>query len=65
LKTAQEMKFLTIQSENILSIKDDYPKQGADPSNLTKEGVIILSQLLRKSCQSFLSKASKSLARMI
>jgi len=62
LKTAQEMKFLTIQSENILNIEDDYPKQGADPSNLTKERVIILSQLLRKSCQSFLSKALKSLA---
>ena len=35
--TAQKMKFLTVQSENILSIKDDMPKEGADPSNLTKE----------------------------
>jgi len=34
------MKLLTVQRENILSIKGDTPKQGADPSNLTKERVM-------------------------
>ncbi len=40
LKTPQEMKLLTVQSDNILSIEDNTPKQEADPSNLTKERVM-------------------------
>ena len=36
LKTAQEMKLLTVRNENILSIEDDMP----NPSNLTKERIM-------------------------
>jgi len=40
VKTAQEIQLLTVQRENILSIEDGTPNQGADPPNLTKERVM-------------------------
>ena len=40
LKTAQEIKLLTVQCENILSTEDDTPKQEPSPLDLTKERVM-------------------------